>query len=221
MPRMSGDGYGFCRTPDGRTIPCNQPPDNGLAQLALMLRGSGWLDRDYAGSGNAASSTYQSHSANTSRPAYENSWAAMPDNVGPFDAGSHLPITKAQEFLFTPADPYIDVLPWRPYAPEYIPIPPRPMPFPPVSRPLPVPQDIPPFEGPNRLGPYENPDEDWPFPETEECKEEIDNAHRFCRNHVRKLKSGLDTGKFGNSVIQCMRGMLSEECGGNPVRLGA
>jgi hypothetical protein len=96
--------------------------------------------------------------------------------------------------------------------------------LPPQVKPLPpMPDEInpEPFIGPNLIRPYENPDEDWPFPDTEECKEEIAQAHEFCRKHVRKLKSGLDTGNFGNSINQCMRGMLSEQCGGNPVGIKA
>lgn len=214
MTRMREDTFGLCRTPDGRTIPCNPlqgnpPSGNGLAQLAMMLRGSGWLDRNYGGSGDAGSNTYPPPSANPTRPAYENSWAATPGNVGPFNAGSHLPFTKAQEIILpSMAEPWIETIPYgiRPWW-EFPPMPDEISPLP--------------FAEPNRLGPYDNPDEDWPFPDSEECKDEIANAHKFCRNHIKRLKSGLDAGNFGNTIVQCMRGMLFEECGGNPVGLKA
>jgi hypothetical protein len=209
MPRMNADGYGLCRTPDGRAIPCNQPLGNGLAQLAMMLRGSGWLDQDYAASGNAVTDTNQLRSANTARPAYENSWAAMPSNVGPFDAGSHLPITKAQEFFFTPADPYIETLPWRPYAPEYIPYPPRATPLPPETFPMPedvLPPPALPLEG-----------EDATKPTDEECGKQWADAIRDC---VAKAKEAAARGNYNFDFDRCKNGLVSADCGGNAVDWG-
>ena len=233
MTRMNADYYGFCRAPDGRSVPCNQFPGDGLAQLALMLRGSGMLDQRHAGDISGSAINNLPVAANNQRPAYENSWATIAQNAGPPAPGSHLPITKAQEIFIAPSQPYIDTIPWRPeyfpFPPGPMPLPPEPMPFPPGVfplpprvRPFPVPQDIPvpSFERPSYLGPHANPDEDWPFPDTEECQEEIDKAHKTCRQHVRQLKSGRQVGNFGYSVIQCMRGLLSEECGGNPVDWG-
>ena len=43
---------------------------------------------------------------------------------------------------------------------------------------------------------------------------------KICTKHLRKLKSGLQTGNFGYGLIQCMRGLVSEGCGGNPVQKG-
>ena len=213
MTRMHADAFGLCQTPDGRTIPCNPPSGNGLAQLALMLRGSGWLDRNYAESEDAMTNPDQSQSANPSRPAYENNWAAMPGNVGPFDAGSHLPITKAQEIFITPADPYIETLPWRPYGPEYIPIPPQVRPFPTMPDETgPVP-----FIGPNRL---DGDDKGYnrPAPSRKDCDEEWANAARTCNDKQAQLRARGIRRKF--DLARCMRGYVSEDCGGNPVQWG-
>ncbi len=198
----------------------SQPLGSGLDQLALMLRGSGVMDQGYAGGWGGPASTNQPMAANSQRPAYENSWAALADNSGPFAPGSHLPVTKAQEILIAPSHPYIDTIPWRP---GYLPFPPEPMPpesmpIRPGFRPFPVP--APPFVGPSRLGPHASPDEDWPFSDSEECEKEIDEARKICTKHLRKLKSGLQTGNFGYGLIQCMRGLVSEACGGNPVQKG-
>ena len=222
MARMNADNYGLCRTPDGRTVPCGQSTSDRLAQLALMLRGSGILDRGYGGNGYGPANNNLPVAANNQRAAYENSWATIANHAGPFGSGSHLPITKAQEILIAPSQPFIDTIPWRP---GYLPFPPEPMPMPPGSVPIepgfrPFPVPAPPFVGPSRLGPHANPNEDWPFPDSEECEKEIEDAQTFCIKHLRKLKSGRQTGNFGYGLIQCMRGMLREECGGNPVQKG-
>jgi hypothetical protein len=206
MTRMSLSGYGLCRTPDGRTIPCNQPPANGLAQLAMMLHGSGWLGRDYAGNGNAVTDTYQSPSANTSRPAYENSWAAMPDNVGPFDPGSHLPITKAQEIILpSMAEPWIETFPMYEPRPAWE--------FPPMPDEIgPVP-----FIGPNRLDGDEK-GYNRPAPSKKECDQQWADAARTCNEEEGQLRARGSRRKF--DLAGCMRGYVSADCGGNPVQSG-
>ncbi len=220
MERVTAENYGLCQTPDGRSVPCNQLPGDGLAQLALMLRGSRMMDLGYGGNGSGRANSNLAAAANSQRPAYENSWASIVDDSRPFAPGAHLPITKAQDIFIAPSQPYIDTIPWRP---GYLPFPPEPMPpesvpIQPGFRPFPVP--APPFVGPSRLGPHASPDEDWPFPDSEECEKEIDEARKICTKHLRKLKSGLQTGNFGYGLIQCMRGIVSEGCGGNPVQKG-
>ena len=208
MTRMRASSYGLCRTPDGQPIPCDQPPGSGLAQLALLLRGSGWQRRDYSGTGNPATDPYQSPAATTSPPGYENSWAAMPGNIGRFETGSHLPITKAQEIILpSMAEPWIETFPMYEPRPAWE--------FPPM------PEEISPlpFEAPNLLkgnrGLREPDDLDDP-----ECKKERKAAKEFCAEHMDQLSQGLGHEGFGVTFEQCVRGRVSERCGGNPVDRG-
>jgi hypothetical protein len=217
MPSMSGDSYGFCRAPDGRMIPCNQPPGNGLAQLAMMLRGSGWLDRDYAGSGNAVTDTYQSQSANTPRPAYENSWAAMPSGVGQYAGNNRPPITPAEFFLPSMADPWIETIPYgarpwienTPVAPEFRPFPPMPDEISPL-----------PFGLPDLLKGNEPLGKPLPDPDDPECEKERQAADIFCAKQMEKLSQGLGDKGFGLTFGDCVLGQVSERCGGRPVNRG-
>jgi hypothetical protein len=204
MTRMRADAFGVCRTPDGRTIPCNPPSDNGLAQLALMLRGSGWLDRNYAESGDTMTNPDQSQSANPSRLAYENNWAAMPGKVGPFDAGSHLPITKAQEIILpSMAEPWIETFPMYEPRPAWE--------FPPIPEEIsPLPFEAPDLlKGSRGLREPDNPDDP-------KCKKERKAAKKFCAEHVYQLSQGLGHEGFGVTYEQCLGGQVSERCGGNP-----
>jgi hypothetical protein len=193
---------------------------SGLDQLALMLRGSGIMDQGYAGSWGGQANTNQPMAANSQRPAYEHSWAALADNSGPFGPGNHLPITKAQEILIAPSQPYIDTIPWRPYAPEYIPIPPRLLPFPPDTLPLPprvtpfpIPENIPiPFTEPSQLKGKDK------APSKRECDKEWAEAAQICnekqaRLWARGISKEIDMGN-------CMRDLVSEACGGRPVQYG-
>jgi hypothetical protein len=203
MPRMDNDSYGLCRTPDGRTTPCNQPLGNGLTQLAMMLRGSGWLDRDYSGSGNAQTDSYQPRSADTGRPAYENSWAAMPGGVGRYAGNNRPPITPAEFFLPSMAEPWIETFPMYEPRPTWE--------FPPM------PDEISPlpFEAPNLLKGsrgLREPDN----PDDPKCKKEREAAKKFCAEHVYQLSQGLGHEGFGVTYEQCLGGQVSERCGGNP-----
>jgi hypothetical protein len=201
MTRMRADAFGRCRTPDGRTIPCNPPSGDGLAQLALMLRGSGWLDRNYAASGDAMTDSYQPQSANPSGPAYENSWAAMPDYFGLFNAGSHLPITKAQATLLPSlAEPWIETFPM--YEPRpWLENPPMPGEFlPPPALPL---------EGDDG--------KHGPKPTEEDCDKEWAEAGRIC-NEKRKQEAAR--GNYNFDPFRCAAGMVSDACGGNSVDWG-
>jgi hypothetical protein len=213
MTRMGLSGYGLCRTPDGRTVPCdpppgNQPLGNGLAQLALMLSGSGWLDQADATRRDERSNAFRSPPANSSGPAYGNSWAAMPNNFGRSGSDHHLPITKAQEFFFTPSNPYIEVFP-RPFAPEYIPYPPRAAPWPPETFPMPeevMPPPALPFEG-----------DDDTKPTKEECDRQWAEAGSRCLELERAAQA---RGNYRFNMGRCVKGLVSAACGGNPVKFG-
>jgi hypothetical protein len=210
MTRMGLSGYGLCRTPDGRTVPCdpppgNQPLGNGLAQLALMLRGSGWLDQADATRRDERSNAFRSPPANSSGPAYGNSWAAMPDNFGRSGSDHHLPITKAQEIILpSMAEPWIETFPM--YEPR------------PAWELPPMPQEISPFpfEAPNLLKGQRGlrePDD----PNDPECEKEREAAKIFCAELISKLGQGVGPTGFGVVYEQCLRGQVSERCGGNPV----
>jgi hypothetical protein len=54
-----------------------------------------------------------------------------------------------------------------------------------------------------------------PFPRKRKCVEEWDEALEFCEQQEKegKLKPGY--GGFGKDFYSCVRGRVSEECGGN------
>ena len=225
MARVTAENYGFCQTPDGRSIPCNQLPGDGLAQLALMLRGSRMMDLGYGGNGSGRANTILPVAANGQRPAYENSWASIADNSGPFAPRGHRPITMAQDILIAPSQPYVDTIPWRP---GYLPFPPRPMPFPPGSIPLPprigpfpVPQDIPiPFIDRNELKGNEDDYEPRPVPDDGECEEQWSYAAADCAKKKQALKDRSGGRYVDFDMTACMRALVSEACGGLPVDWG-
>jgi hypothetical protein len=84
--------------------------------------------------------------------------------------------------------------------------------------PMPPPTDIvPPTLGPRRFDrapPLAN-----PYPDRPECVEEWARAERFCDDLRRRGKLRRDRGNrgFGATFDQCLRGRVSESCGGNPV----
>jgi len=59
-----------------------------------------------------------------------------------------------------------------------------------------------------------------PYPERAECREEWEFAERECRKLQARRKlvrpDGNWPGGFGISLGKCIKGMVSEECGGNP-----
>lgn len=219
MARMNADYFGLCRTADGRNVPCSQPPGDGLAQLALMLRGSGMLNQGYSGNGIGPANNNLPAAANNQRPAYENSWAALADNLGQSAPDRHLPITKAQEIFIAPSQPYIDTIPWgpsldpfpiNPGAPEYIP-------YPPLIRPVPqIPDEISPipFIGPNELK-DDGKGYNRPRPSDEECGKQWAEASKICNDEQAKLVAQGIYGGF--DMARCLKGLVSEDCGGNPV----
>jgi hypothetical protein len=109
--------------------------------------------------------------------------------------------------------------------------------FPPYNSPFPIPDTapgggplLPPitdpitpynpsFEKPFHWEPHYDPDEEeeenWPIPKEEPCRSETLDAIDFCRREIRKVKSLRSEGHFGVTFGQCMRGQLSEGCGGN------
>jgi hypothetical protein len=56
-----------------------------------------------------------------------------------------------------------------------------------------------------------------PYPEKRKCAEEWAKATEYCYDLKRRGLLGADGYRgFGKSLNQCIRGMISEECGGNP-----
>lgn len=57
-----------------------------------------------------------------------------------------------------------------------------------------------------------------PIPDSPECEEEWSHAREYCRDlSDRKLLGSGNYRGFGKTLEQCIRGMVPEECGGNPV----
>jgi hypothetical protein len=174
------------------------------------------IDQEYARGWNEPANTNQAVTAGSRRPAYENSWAAIADNLAQTAPANHLPITRAQEMFLTPSQPYIETLPWQPLAPEYFPIPPQVRPFPLMPDEIgPVP-----FIGPNRLDGNENDYEPRPVPDDEECNKQWADAAQDCMRQAQKLKARSGGRYVDFDMNRCMKGLVSEACGGNPVDWG-
>src|SRR5206468_8243162 len=148
---------------------------------------------------------YPSPSTNSSGSAYGNNWAATPRKVGPFDAGRHLPITKAQEVILpSMSEPWIETFPMYEPKPWDLPIPNEITP-PPTAVPMPL-------EG--EEGKY------GPVPTEEECDREWAEAGRACRKKRDALQAQAGRRKVKFDVDRCAAGLVSEACGGNPVDWG-
>jgi hypothetical protein len=79
----------------------------------------------------------------------------------------------------------------------------------PLVRPLPTEILPPPLIGPIPRNPY---------PERPECVKEWNEADEYCRKLAKRGLLGKHPYQgHGNSYEQCMRGQISEDCGGNPV----
>jgi hypothetical protein len=56
-----------------------------------------------------------------------------------------------------------------------------------------------------------------PYPDNPECEEEWKEAVRFCNDLKDRRVLGKEGYRgFGSNLLQCIRGMVSEKCGGNP-----
>jgi hypothetical protein len=134
----------------------------------------------------------------------------MPGNIGRFDAGSHLPITRAQEIILpSMAEPWIETFPMYEPRPAWD--------FPPM------PEDISPlpFEAPYPYSPSRpSGGGKRPRKRDRDCEKERAEAFDFCDRHIKDLKAGLEVGNFGGTLEQCMMGQISERCGGNPIQWG-
>ena len=83
--------------------------------------------------------------------------------------------------------------------------------------PMPPPTDVvPPTMGPRNdryAPPLTN-----PYPDRPECVEQWDDAHAYCSKLRRRGKFGKDGHRgFGWWYNQCLRGQVSQDCGGNLV----
>jgi len=84
----------------------------------------------------------------------------------------------------------------------------------PGAIPLPWEEVPPPIVGPNIL-PRDLPTN--PYPDREECVKEWEEAREFCEGLKKRGLLGKGDYKWmGKTVAQCMRGQVSEACGGNP-----
>ncbi|HYM32117.1 MAG TPA: hypothetical protein VEU47_12500, partial [Candidatus Cybelea sp.] len=90
---------------------------------------------------------------------------------------------------------------------------PRPVPMPvPVPRPVIPPSEVMPV--PPVVVPREPVN---PYPDRPECVEEWDHAKKYCEDLIRKGRLGKgDNWNSGDSYYQCVRGQVSEACGGAP-----
>lgn len=55
-----------------------------------------------------------------------------------------------------------------------------------------------------------------PYPNDPECKKEWDNAKILCLN-LMQTEDGDLSNVYGGDIFACMRGQVSERCGGNPI----
>jgi hypothetical protein len=127
--------------------------------------------------------------------------AGSPDGVGgefaPADGAadgsqSRVPITQAQVTIPFPLD-----IP----APGAIPFPWEMVP-PPIVAPNILPRELP----------------TNPYPNRRKCVKEWEEARKYCQDlKDRGLLGRGDYKGMGKTVAQCMRGQVSEDCGGNPV----
>jgi hypothetical protein len=130
------------------------------------------------------------------------------DSSGPA-RGSDPNFIPVQEVITTPVMPWLEqILPVRPL-PSLPPFPGEVMPPPAVEAPSgAVPQALP--------RTLEN-----PYPEDPGCSQEWKNATEYCRELA--MSGQLGTGNYsehGKYFAQCVRGQVSERCGGSPVERG-
>jgi hypothetical protein len=115
------------------------------------------------------------------------------------DPNSHSPI-KPTQAIPLPWGPFIRPMPGvRPMPPGAI----RPLP-PDVIPPMDIPGGVP------REGIPQN-----PYPDQPECEEEWQHALKECIKLSNRGQINSKSG-WGSSIGQCMRGMVSQDCGGNP-----
>jgi hypothetical protein len=195
------------RLPDPPPASGTLPFANQSERLAMLLHGSGMLDRSAAGFASQQNAPANSNMAggriSSPAPASQNYRTGGPDMYGRFGRNGGLPITPVQEVIPFPPMPWI----------ETIPFPPRFMPFPPMSDQIgPLP-----FEKRFELRPGKRSGGN-PFPEDPECEKEWYEAWKFCDKEIDNVMAGRSSGNFGTTMEQCMAGQVSERCGGNPVR---
>lgn len=94
-----------------------------------------------------------------------------------------------------------------------------PFPLGPLIRPAPFVRPLPPGALPPDIAPLPLPREGVPvnpYPDNPECAEEWAKAYKEC---TKLLSEGrLTSGRgFGRHFGECVRGMVSERCGGNPI----
>lgn len=116
------------------------------------------------------------------------------DDCGRWTCGGNAQITPAQEVL---VEPWIDDFSVRPI-------------------PTPHPMDIaPPLTSPDTVLPRKEPPLKNPYPDRPECAEEWNYALRKCAELLTDGKLG--TRGYADSFSKCVRGMVSEDCGGGPI----
>lgn len=79
--------------------------------------------------------------------------------------------------------------------------------------------NVPPTLGPRRIEP--NPPLENPYPDRPECVEQWDYALRACKDLLKRGKLKWDDSRrYSITFGQCVKGMVSEDCGGTPVEYG-
>ena len=126
-------------------------------------------------------------------------WAAGSSSNAPRRNGEHARIQLAQELVL----------------PELIP---RPFPIPfPLARPVPYQPglEVSPFLDVPQGVPRESIPQN-PYPERPECVDEWEQAQEFCQNLKNRKQLGKGRYRYmGTSMWDCMKGQVSEDCGGN------
>jgi hypothetical protein len=58
-----------------------------------------------------------------------------------------------------------------------------------------------------------------PYPDRPECEEEWAAATKYCMERLRKGLMGGSARGIGRFVDECIRGQVSEDCGGNTIEI--
>jgi hypothetical protein len=180
------------RLPDLPRLAKSSSQRDQMIALAVRLHRSGILDTGEAGSRCVEAVGKRNVSAEPRIPrgqAGGGQWTVSPS----------APVIPAQEVIPLPSESPMIRPPIAPPAPELM------RPLPPGAAPIDVPNIV----------PREIPAN--PYPDRPECAEEWAHATRYCLDLLKKGLLGKDGYRgMGNRLDQCIRGNVSESCGGNP-----
>jgi hypothetical protein len=180
--------------PDPPDLSKNEPSDEETIDLAVRLLASRLLKADWD-------------------PQQHPRWpAGSPDSIGgqfsPSDSG-----TANDDAALIPAQ---ITIPLDPVFPEALFPRPNIPAIPKIPQLGPLPSEVmpPPIAIPNTF-PRKMPTN--PYPDRPECEEQWAVATKYCLERLRQGLMGGSARGIGRSVDECIRGQVTEDCGGNPI----